>query len=139
MRLIAFEGLDRSGKSTLRRAFAKHTKEKHFTIDRFTTTSRVFNLWYDRNNEEWSTFLGNFEYLLGGWGSSVTVVFIDTNPLTCIFRGAEYKDEELYIQRILFIEELIKLIKIGIKVVVLEPKTVEENVEELECIIKQLS
>lgn len=135
MKIVAFEGLDRSGKSTLRRAFAKATKEKYFTIDRFTTTSRVFNWWFNRETTEWSYFLTRFETFLG---ADAVVVFIDTTPTVCRLRGAEYTIGELNTQRQFFLNNLRELERKGIIVIYLNTKSVEENVEELICQIESL-
>ncbi len=120
--IIAFEGLDRAGKSEARRRYAKMCEERHLTIDRFTTTSWVFNRWYHRNNKEQEADLRAFENAL--IPKHLVVVFIDTPPEICHSRvpsnEAGYSLRQLTEHRVLFIKELFRLAARGAKVIVVD-------------------
>lgn len=129
--IIAFEGLDRSGKSTIRRVFAKATKEKYITIDRFSTTSFVMNDWFKRKDKQQEKSLLKCENALKK-SDNLVLVFLDVLPQICWKRGAEYSVAELLIQRRMFIKTLIKQVSRGIRVVVIaNNKTTEKTVKEL--------
>lgn len=46
--LIIFEGVDKSGKTTLKDLFNKKTDFSYVVLDRFTTSSKVFDYFFDR-------------------------------------------------------------------------------------------
>jgi len=121
--IVAFEGIDRAGKSTLRKLFSTETDFKHVTLDRFSTTARVYDRIFDRKDwQEREVDLEALESL------TVTVVFVDTFPLICYNRGAEYSIEELNYHRKLFIEELVKLLqRKNIRVLVVNGENVMTN------------
>jgi len=48
MKLIVFEGIDKSGKSTLARAFNKATNYKHMTVDRLFMSQIAYSIIYKR-------------------------------------------------------------------------------------------
>ena len=100
-RLVIFEGLDRCGKSSLRAAFVKHTVECHVTLDRFVTSCRVYDLFFNRSYG--TQFYDKLEQIVSDYS---LVVFIDTAPSVCLARGAQYTLEELETQRRLFLQNL---------------------------------
>lgn len=51
--LIIFEGVDKSGKTTLINAFNKATNFKYVVLDRLTTSSKVYNDLFKRDNREY--------------------------------------------------------------------------------------
>jgi deoxyadenosine/deoxycytidine kinase len=56
--LIIFEGVDKTGKSTLLGEFNKATKFSYVVLDRFTLSSKVYNKMYGRDRFE---FYDNLE------------------------------------------------------------------------------
>lgn len=51
--LIVFEGVDKSGKSTLIKRFNKKTNFKYVVLDRFTTSSKVYDHFFGRDRTEY--------------------------------------------------------------------------------------
>lgn len=56
--LIIFEGVDKTGKTTIKDAFNKATKFKYVVLDRLTTSSKVYNEIYKRDRKD---YYENFE------------------------------------------------------------------------------
>lgn len=46
--MVVFEGMDKTGKTTLLREFNKRTGFKYVVLDRFTTSSKVYDHFYGR-------------------------------------------------------------------------------------------
>lgn len=46
--LVVFEGVDKSGKTTLLNLFNRKTNFKYVVLDRFTTSSKVYDYFYGR-------------------------------------------------------------------------------------------
>lgn len=135
--IVAFEGLDRAGKSTLRRTFAKAVKEKHLSIDRFTTTSWVFNRWFNRFDGGQVASLLAFEKAL--IPEHLVVVFVDTPVEICRERGAEYRKSQLLLQRFMFLDELERVTRLGGKVIVVDGRLpidelTEDTVKKVEAL-----
>ena len=102
-RVVAWEGLDRSGKTTTMKKYAVQSKQEFATLDRFTTSCRVYHRFFGRANN--TKFFDRLEHQLAT-EFGLVVVFMDTEPTICFERGAEYTVEELCKQRQLFIDEL---------------------------------
>ncbi len=51
--LIIFEGVDKSGKTTIKDAFNKETNFKYWVLDRSFISSLVYNELFDRNDEDY--------------------------------------------------------------------------------------
>lgn len=51
-KILIFEGIDCSGKSTIKSAFEKKTKFKHLCVDRMFVTSIVYNRVFERNRKD---------------------------------------------------------------------------------------
>ncbi len=49
MKIVLFEGVDKSGKTTLARAFNKATKHKHLVIDRLFLSQYAYSLSHNRH------------------------------------------------------------------------------------------
>lgn len=127
-RFVIFEGLDRSGKSTLRKEFAKQTKERVLTADRMIISSDVYDKFFKREQpKEVFDFRKLTSCILKG--IEVVIVFVDTEPSVCLERGAEYSLLDLEKQRSLFFKELLKQERLGHKIVVLKTK----NKNTIEC------
>ena len=47
--LIIFEGVDKSGKTTLKDVFNKKTNFSYVVLDRLTTSSKIYNNFFERN------------------------------------------------------------------------------------------
>lgn len=69
--IIIFEGVDKSGKTTLLNMFNKRTDFKYVVLDRFTISSKVYNLMFkrdDKNMEYYNnveqTLLKNFNVII---------------------------------------------------------------------------
>lgn len=77
-KVIIFEGVDKSGKTTLKEMFNKETNYKYWVLDRSAISSIVYDKMFNRNNEDyWSLLL-----------SSLTSTF-DVRIIFCI---ADIKD-----------------------------------------------
>lgn len=67
--IIIFEGVDKSGKTTLKDLFNKITNFKYVVFDRFTTSSKVYNYMFNRDFYEYydkveKTLIENFEVII---------------------------------------------------------------------------
>lgn len=67
--LIVFEGVDKSGKTTLKDKFNKRTNFNYVVLDRLTTSSKIYNNFFGRNRIEYyeefeKTVLKNFNLLV---------------------------------------------------------------------------
>lgn len=51
--IIIFEGVDKSGKTTLLNRFNKLTNFKYIVLDRFTISSKVYDCLFERNNRQY--------------------------------------------------------------------------------------
>lgn len=51
--LIVFEGVDKSGKTTLKDAFNKKTNFSYVVLDRLTTSSKIYNNFFGRDRLEY--------------------------------------------------------------------------------------
>lgn len=51
--LIVFEGVDKSGKTTLKDAFNKKTNFSYVVLDRLTTSSKIYNNFFNRDRLEY--------------------------------------------------------------------------------------
>ena len=51
--LIVFEGVDKSGKTTLKDTFNKKTNFSYVVLDRLTTSSKIYNNFFDRDRLEY--------------------------------------------------------------------------------------
>ena len=106
-RLVIFEGLDRSGKTSLRKEFAARTRERVLTADRMIVSSDVYDEFFKRPQpKEVVDFRKLTETILKA--IDVVIVLVDTEPKVCLERGAEYLLEELKIQRSMFFKQLSK-------------------------------
>lgn len=56
--LIIFEGVDKSGKTTLKDKFNKATNFNYVVLDRLTTSSKIYNNFFERDRLE---YYENFE------------------------------------------------------------------------------
>ena len=56
--LVIFEGVDKSGKTTLKDEFNKRTNFKYVVLDRLTTSSKIYNEFFERDRLE---YYENFE------------------------------------------------------------------------------
>lgn len=67
--LVIFEGVDKSGKTTLKDAFNKCTNFKYVVLDRFTTSSKVYARLFNRDGIEYydeveNKIIDNFNVLV---------------------------------------------------------------------------
>ena len=67
--IIIFEGVDKSGKTTLLNMFNKITNFKYVVLDRFTTSSKVYDTMFKRHNREYfsrieKNFFTNFDVII---------------------------------------------------------------------------
>ena len=67
--LIVFEGVDKSGKTTLKDKFNKRTNFSYVVLDRLTTSSKIYNNFFGRNRIEYyeefeKSVLKNFNLLV---------------------------------------------------------------------------
>ena len=51
--LIVFEGVDKSGKTTLKDKFNKMTNFSYVVLDRLTTSSKIYNNFFQRDRNEY--------------------------------------------------------------------------------------
>lgn len=51
--LIVFEGVDKSGKTTLKDTFNKRTNFSYVVLDRLTTSSKIYNNFFNRDRLEY--------------------------------------------------------------------------------------
>jgi thymidylate kinase len=98
--LVVFEGLDRCGKTTMRQVCSEAFKHQVLFTDRFTTSMRVYDEFFHRRDDVVWGWYDGLERALARQG--LTVFMLDTPPLVCIQRGAEYTRPELDYQQALF-------------------------------------
>jgi len=105
------EGIDRSGKSTLRNEIDRLSNDRLITIDRMTVSYRVYDRFFGRPGVvQRAGFLRFMERELA-WSLGLVIIFVDTSPTECYRRSVEegnprYTVAELSEQRRLFLEEL---------------------------------
>lgn len=58
--LIVFEGVDKSGKSTLIRYFHKKTNYSRIALDRFTVSCKIYCRLFGRNDEQYYDEFGKY-------------------------------------------------------------------------------
>lgn len=103
---IAFEGIDRAGKTEILRAFAQETLQAVPCVDRCLTSCRVYDRFFNRYQEddEREVYFDNFEATMSTFG--YVVVYVNTPVRICLERGAQYSKKELEQHRRFFREEL---------------------------------
>lgn len=67
--LIIFEGVDKSGKTTIKDKFNKKTNFSYVVLDRLTTSSKIYNNFFDRDRLEYydrfeRSIIRNFDVLV---------------------------------------------------------------------------
>ena len=67
--VVIFEGVDKSGKTTLLNMFNKVTNFKYIVLDRFTVSSKVYDTMFHRDNRDYFTnveknFFTNFNVVI---------------------------------------------------------------------------
>lgn len=105
--IIIFEGVDKSGKTTLLNLFNKYTDFKYIVLDRFTTSSKVYDVIFDRNSKEYYKNVENkfFE------DYNVTIVFCYCNNINEIQKRLLEANEKLpaELQDIAMVQNLFKM------------------------------
>lgn len=149
--VIIFEGVDKSGKTTLLNMFNKATNFGYVVLDRFTTSSKVYNTLFNRDRREYyneveQSFLKAF---------NVLIVYCYCSPGECFSRLAMAKEtlpEELHDIPIVKNEFKIELLKtlddvdenpeMNLKVLEIDTEMfskeycverIQEKVKEMEC------
>lgn len=102
-RIIVFEGIDRAGKSILRKAFGEKTGERYVTLARFFFSNAVYDVFFGRDGGP-----GVYGYLMAvdelERDFGMLTIFVDTPPEVCAARIArekqrDYSPEDLSVLR----------------------------------------
>lgn len=99
--IVAFEGLDRSGKDSVRNLFGIKTEYRYIAVPRFILSNAVYDLVFGRRDrtQEYMDLLTVMERQYG-----MLTIFIDTPPALCAARpGCQYTVDELRAHRRIFL------------------------------------
>ena len=89
--IIVFEGVDKSGKTTLLNEFNKKTNFKYIVLDRFTTSSKVYNSRFCRDTNDYMYYLNVEKVFYNNF--DVIIVYCFTSQDIVIDRLKEAKEE----------------------------------------------
>jgi len=127
MKLVVFEGVDRSGKSTLAKEFNKQTNFKHIVVDRAFLSQAAYSIIYNREKN-----LDSILSMIRKLGNDLVVVYVTASKETIEKRLLESNHEKINLEfdtkMFDFFYDLISCKKITINT---DNKPVSDNINKI--------